>query len=319
MPKCVPFLLTANTLGYIRLAFYYWVNAFFGYMRPNLALPKAKSAVLQALKLDDTRAEAHGILGILLGLGEFDWRGAECEARRALELDPGSAEVHYYAYIRLYATGRLDEALTEIRLALEQDPLSPQFNLHLGIILHATRQHDRAIKQQRFAIELDPNYITAYESHTHAYLYRGLHEEAISTAEKAMAISGRSLFFIYPLGISYAYAGRTAEARQLLEELKERSRGTHVSPFAIGMIQLALGQLDEGFDQLMRAIDERDLKAIWDIKSDPFFDPLRSHPRYHALLRKMNLEPWSAPCSLVSLLNCRFNHEIQYQKGGNKQ
>ena len=95
---------------------------------------------------------------------------------------------------------------------------------------------------------------------------------------------------MYPLGWIYAHAGLTAEASQLLEELKERSRQTYVQPFVIGMIQLALGQLDEGFEQLTRAIDERDLMAVFDLKSDPCLDPFRSDRRFQALLRKMNLE-----------------------------
>ena len=126
-------------------------------------------------------------------------------------------------------------------------------------MLNITGQHDRAIEQLRFVIELDPNYPPAHMSLAFAYCFKGMHDEAISIAEKLVALTGRSSFFMCPLGYIYAHAGRTAEARQLLEELKERSRQTYVQPFVIGMIQLALGQLDEGFEQLTRAIDERDL------------------------------------------------------------
>jgi serine/threonine protein kinase/Flp pilus assembly protein TadD len=282
-PSCAP--------AYARLSSYYWLCAMFGYLNPIVALPKAKSAVLEALKLDETLAEAHSVLGILLGLSDFDWAGAEREHKRALELDPVSAEVHYRAYLCRYATGRLDEAFSEIRMAIKQDPLSPQFNAQLGVLLNATRQHDRGIKQQEFVLELDPNNVVAHCSLAFGYLMTGLHDKAIITGERSVALSGRSPMWMYMLGYIYARSGRIAEARQLIEELKERSRAAYVPPSAIGIIQLALGDLDVAFDQLTRAIEERDLFAIWDLKSDPSFDPFRSDPRFQALMRKMNLQP----------------------------
>jgi non-specific serine/threonine protein kinase len=269
----------------------YFTSSFYGSMNPNLALSRAKSEVLLALKLDDTLAVAHSIFGILQGFGDFDWTGAERETMRAMELDPASPEVHYYAYSLLYATGRLDEGLSEIRRALERDPLSPAYNMGLGVMLNLSRQHDRAIEQQKLTIELNPNYLGAYTSLAHAYLYKGMHDEAISTAEKALELFGRSSLCMYTLGISYAYAGRTAEARQLLEELKEREQSSYVLPYAFGMIHLALGELDQGFERLNQAIGERDIIAIMYLKSDPLFDPFRSDPRFQALLRKMNLQP----------------------------
>ncbi len=278
-------------LGHIWLARYYWIVAMLGYQRPNTVLPKAKSAVLKALELDDTLAEAHSLLGILLGYGDFDWIGAEREQRRALELNPASPDAHHWAYYRLYATGRIEEALAEIRRALELDPLSAIYNYHLGVLSNITRQWDRGIEQLRHTIELDPNYPLPYMSLALAYLFKGLHDEAISTAEKEMELCGRASFSLcYPAYI-YACSGRTAEATQLLEELKERSRTAYVQPFAIGIIQLALGELDEGFEQLTRAVEERDMMAVWDLKTDPCFDPFRSDPRFQAILRKMNLQP----------------------------
>jgi adenylate cyclase len=104
------------------------VERLWGSTNPRESLPRAKSAALEALRLDDTIADAHSALGTVLGTGEFDWHGAEREFRRALELDPSSAVVRYhcawcYAMWFLLPLGRVKQALTEMRRALELDPL----------------------------------------------------------------------------------------------------------------------------------------------------------------------------------------------------
>ena len=134
------------------------------------AFPRAKSAALEAVKLDETLAEAHSALGLALGTFDFDWAGAVREFERALELNPASPEVRFHAHFCLWATGRLEEALTEMRRALEQDPLSPLFNAHLGMMYDETRQPERAIAHRRLAIELDPNFwLGALVACTHVF------------------------------------------------------------------------------------------------------------------------------------------------------
>jgi tetratricopeptide (TPR) repeat protein len=277
--------------AHFRLAHYHWMCAALGHYSPILALPMAKSAVLEALALDDTLAEAHMLLGILLGFADFDWIGAEREYGRALELNPASPEVHYLAYLLLYATGRLDEAITGIRRALELDPLSPLCNNRLGALYIGTGEYDRAIDRLRFAIELDPNYVFAHWHLALTYHYKGLHDDAISIVIKAIAKFGLHPYLMMCLCSCYISVGRITEARRILEELIERSRAAHVSPFVIGVIHLTLGQLDEGFDQMMRSIEERDPLAILYLKADPLCNPFRSQPRFSAVLRKINLRP----------------------------
>ena len=91
------------------------------------------------------------------------------------------------------------------------------------------------------------------------------------------------------LGWSLARAGRADEARGLLAELEQRSRTGYVAPTALAAIHLGLGETDQAFEWLDKAIDLRD-PLIVPIKSFPHFDSLRPDPRFRALLRKMNLE-----------------------------
>ena len=281
----------AYALAYARMTEYYWMSMVLGFTNPREAAPNLKSAALEALKLDDTLAEAHCALGMALWTCDFDWTGAEREFQRALELNPASPEVHFYAHFCLLATGRLEESLTEMQHALKQDPLSPLFSTHLGLLCRETGQHDRAIAQHRLAIELDPNLWLAHWWLATGYFDKGLLDEAISTVEKGIELFGRYPLLLMNLGACYASAGRTAEARQLLEELETRGRTAYIPSFAFGTLHLALGEIDQGLEWFARGVEHRDLMVICVLKSDPFYAPLRSHLAFQALLRKMNLAP----------------------------
>ena len=93
------------------------------------------------------------------------------------------------------------------------------------------------------------------------------------------------------LGIGYGLAGRTGEARQLLEELIARRRSAYVPASALAFIHDGLGELDESLGWIAKGIDERDPIIVTAFKSSPAYDRLRSHPVYQTLLQKMNLEP----------------------------
>jgi serine/threonine protein kinase/Flp pilus assembly protein TadD len=283
-------------LAHVVLSESYLLSAYWGSTNPRESLPRAKSAALEALRLDDTIADAHSALGTVLGSGEFDWPGAEREFSRALELNPSSMAVRYdyawcYAMWFLLPLGRVEQALTEMRWALELDPLDPFYNSLLGYLLHVTRQFEPAVAQLQHAIDLDPTFFFSYWLLSIPYAHNGRLDEAIAAAEKANELSGGNAITLGQLGRFYGRAGRTTEARQLLEELTARRRLTYVPSSALSFIHRGLGELDEGLEWIARGIEERDPILVTALKTEPGYDPLRSHPAYQALLRKMNLEP----------------------------
>ena len=279
-------------LAYAVLAESHLWSAFWGFTNPRESLPKAKSAALRALRLDDRMAEAHSALGAVLGVCEFDWPGAEREFRRALELNPSSAVVrHYYGSWFLRTLGRVEEAAAEMRRACELDPLDPYYNTMVGYLLHITRQFEPAVAQFQHAIDLDPTFFFSYWMLSIPYALHGRFEEAIAAAEKANELAGGKAMTLGELGRVLGLAGRTAEARQLLAELEVRRRSSYVPAFSIAMIHRGLGDMEKGLEWWAKGIEERDLLLETSLKTEPSYDPLRSHPAYHALLRKMNLEP----------------------------
>jgi TolB-like protein/Flp pilus assembly protein TadD/predicted Ser/Thr protein kinase len=282
--------------AYIVLAESYLWSAFWGSAEPREAFARAKSAALEALRLDNTIADAHIVLGTVLGSGEFDWRGAEREYRRALELSPSSAVVRYdyawcYAMWFLYPLGRVEDALAEMRRALVLDPLDPFYNSLLGYLLHSKLQFEPAVVQLRHAIDLDQTFFFSHWFLSAVYAYNGRLHEAIAEGEKANELSGGHPLTLGALGSHYGQAGRVAEARQILEELKERRRSTYVPSSALSWAYAGVGELDKILEWISRGIEERDPTIVTALKSAPTFDPLQSHPAYPALLRKMNLEP----------------------------
>jgi non-specific serine/threonine protein kinase len=269
-----------------------WATTFWGYTDPRDALPRAKAAALEALRLDDEIAEVHSTLGAVLGGFEFDWPGAEREFRRALELNPSSAVVrYYYAEWFLMPLGRVAEALTEARRALELDPLDPYYSTHLGYNLHVMRQFESAITQHLHAVELGPTWWYPFWYLSITYALTRQNHEAIAAAERAKELSGGNSLTLGLLGRAYGMAGRTAEARLLLDELEARRRSSYVPASSFAMIYRGLGDLQKALEWWTRGVEEHDLVLVLSLKSEPGYDPLRLHPTYQALLRTMNLEP----------------------------
>jgi tetratricopeptide (TPR) repeat protein len=257
---------------------------------PKAANVQALQAVLKALELDDTLAEAHAVMGALRAC-DFDWKNAEREFDRAVELDPTSADVWgTYNFYYLVPMGRLDEAITAARRAVQLDPLSSFLRFRFGSWYYRARQWERAIGQFRHALELDPHIWFALMELGLAYLSVRKFDEAAQPLETAVQMTGRWPLALSLQGALYALTGRIGHARSLLAELEELARRTYVPPTFAGWIYVSLGEIEKAFDSFEAAVDSSD-GFVLDVQVHPLCDPLRSHPRYAALLRKMNLAP----------------------------
>jgi eukaryotic-like serine/threonine-protein kinase len=278
-------------LAWHGLALYCWLMGYRGYMRPREANEKCRRAALKALDLDGTLPEAHSVMAILQS-AELDWRGAERQFRRALELDPESVDA-WMSYSRFYLVpmNRLDEAVSAIRRAIDLDPVSAFLQYELGHRYWLLRQYDRAIEQFLSAIEINPQFDLAHMLLGYTYTQIGRFDEGIRACRNGLQYAPQNTILMGMLGSAYALAGRVDEARKLLEEMHSLAEKTFVPPVGFAYVHIAIGEIDKGFDYLEIAVDERDSMVFHIYEHPQFRETLRSHPRYHALLRKMNLEP----------------------------
>jgi TolB-like protein/Tfp pilus assembly protein PilF len=276
-------------LAWNGLAGFYNVLGMSGQVPPGAANAQAEQAARKALELDDCLAEAHAVMGALRA-SEFDWKAAEREFSRAVALDPRSGDVlRWYEHYYLGPMKRLDDSVAAYLRAVETDPLSPSLQAQLGYSYCLKRDWNRAIEQCRTALDLDPQ-CWAYMLLGSCYFHVGQHDDAIRAMETLPQIMGRSSFALANLGWVYGSAGRAAEARRLLEELEEGAQKGYVPSWSFAVIYQGLGEMDKAFDWFERAVDEHE-SLMLQFNVHPNYDPLRTDPRYPALLRKMNLEP----------------------------
>ncbi|MEK6320674.1 MAG: protein kinase [Acidobacteriota bacterium] len=277
-------------LAYAGLADSY--NLLASYSTKPLATPflRAKATALKALSLDAKLAEAHAALAAVKLWREFDWKAAEQGFRKAIELNPSYSTAHLWLALYLAAMERMDEALAEIRLGYELDPLSRVINLNLARILHFARQYDQAIAQCRKTIEMYPDYLIAYRRLGISYGVKGLFQEAEAAFRKALAISETDTETMSAMGYAYAVAGRTDDARSILDRLNGLAKEIYVSPYSLARVHIGLIELDEAFECLDRAYQERHGILTY-LMVEPLFDGIRSDPRFMDLLRRMDVSP----------------------------
>jgi tetratricopeptide (TPR) repeat protein len=255
---------------------------------PREAMPKAKAAALKALEIDSTLAEAHTSLGLILSAYEWNWADSLTEFQRAIELNPGYATAHqWYAWL-LTALGRWDEATAENRRAYEFDPLSVVINTQICSTFNLSRQYDKAIEQCRKTLELDPDFVQLHYNLGRAYEEQGKYPEAIAEFQRGKDLSGGSPAMVMALAHAYAASGRKAEALRAIDELKNLASKTYVPALFFAPIYARLGEKEQAFQYLEKAFAERTDYLIF-LGREPLSDPVRSDPRFDALLRRLGL------------------------------
>jgi TolB-like protein/DNA-binding winged helix-turn-helix (wHTH) protein/Tfp pilus assembly protein PilF len=259
-------------------------------MAASQVYPKAKSAALKALEFDPDLSEAHCALAEVLNDYEWNWAQAEQEYKRAIELDPNNANAHHWYAMSLIWNGRTGDAIAEIERARQLDPAGVRINANVGLIYLWTRQYDRAMAQAQKTSELEPNESTSILILAQVNLKKGNHQTAISQLKTLASLPGipkaRGLAW---LAWGYALAGQKDEARAILGRLKRLSPQEYCPPTSMAMVYSALGEKDEAFAWLDRALREHDGIQLLSIKVNLYFDPLRSDPRFVEVLRRRGL------------------------------
>ena len=255
----------------------YVLLPFYTATAPQDAYPKAKSAALKALQLDDKLAEAHSALGLLLSIGDLDMAGSISEFQRAIALNPNYATArHWYGNAPLLALGRFDEAIAEGKRAIELDPFSPIINADLGQNLYNARRYDEAIAQAKRTLLLNPRFGVALFWLEGSLRHKGMFKEAVAlrqavaTPEQAKVIAEK-----------FKTDGFASLLREGGEKFK--SGGAFIeaarSYAAAGDKEVALSLLEECY--------QRRCSSMVTVKAEPDFDDLRSDARFQELVNRI--------------------------------
>ena len=271
---------------YVGLANYYTTLPFLSDVAPAEVLPKARAALVQALTLDEDLPEAHAANAYIRAYYEWDWRAAEQEFRRALELRPNYADA-YFSYSRFLASRhRLDEAIAQLDRSAELDPLSPGLLANRALLDYFAGRYDLADRRLREILQSDSTDVTAQWALALVDEQEGKLDEAIAILEPISTVSNNRKA---SLGHVYAVAGKTAKARAVLRALHAAADRSYVPAYWFALVHSGLGERDQALRYLERAYEERSTVLAY-LLIDPRLAPLRDDPRFVALARRLGGE-----------------------------
>jgi serine/threonine protein kinase/tetratricopeptide (TPR) repeat protein len=283
-------------LAYTGVADSYVLLGWNSYLPPKEAFPKGKAAAMTALELDPELAEAHAPLAAVLWLNDWQWEEAQTEFQRSFELCPNYPTANHWYAEYVMTMGRHEEAMARMKKTQDLDPLWLIINVATGWAFYNARRYDEGIEQLRRSIELEPNYpVTCWIL---GLLLRktGRYDLAIVEGEKAIKLSGGSPLMRAALAHTFGVAGRTTEARQILDDLTKLAKQKYVAPYFFAGIHIGLGENDRAIEYLEKSYEEHSHWLIY-LHIDPSMDGLRDNPRFQDLLRRVGLPALTVPMS----------------------
>jgi TolB-like protein len=267
---------------------YLWAGYNEGFLTASEARPRAEAAAKKAIELDPESAEAHTSLAVFKLFYEYDWAGCEVEFRRAFALNPSYAFARDQFGLGLSFQGRFDESIAESRRAAELDPLSPQIPIDSIFAFAWQGKYEVAKEHVKRAADLDPTFFFAPWAYGWIDLQAGKATEAIREFQKAKTMEAPAFVCAW-LAYAYGISGDRARALAEVEELRKRSLRGSPTAFDMAIVRLGLGDHARALDDLEKAYASDSQWLGW-LKGDRVFDPLRSEPRFVALMRKLRFE-----------------------------
>jgi serine/threonine-protein kinase len=265
---------------------YLWAGYNEGFITASEAKPRARAGAERAVELDSNSAEAHTSLGVYQAWLEHDWEASLRELRRAIALNPNYAFAHDQYGQVLSVVGQMDSSIAEGKRAIELDPLSPSILIDCVFTHMYLRDTVRVRELITRAGELDPTFYAVPTMDGWMDLEIGQYRAAVPKLERAAKMEAPP-FVTAILGYAYGASGDRARAMSTLKDLEKISPKGQVAPFNVGLIHLGLGDKEQAIADFERAYAADSEFLFW-LVQDHLFDPLRSMPRFVALMKKLN-------------------------------
>lgn len=276
--------------------FYWYLSRFWllgqgnNFISAKEALAGAEAAIEKGLALDRDSSEMH-IAAATLNQLKWDWEGCMREAKRAVELAPGDPNSHNWYSVALGTLGFFNESIAEIKRAIQLDPSFDTSGLLMGWAYFFSRRYEEAIAVLREGLQRVPNDAFAQSCLSICYAMKGMRAEASAEADKCLAsLSPSEKGFLHlNVALVYAQVGRSQDALKLLDECLASRKEKPIDAYTVAEIYSALGKKDEAFRWLEKTCQER-LSTMFQLKTDPFLDNLRSDPRFKEYLKLAGFE-----------------------------
>ncbi|HET7841238.1 MAG TPA: winged helix-turn-helix domain-containing protein [Terriglobia bacterium] len=269
--------------AYAGIADTYALMAGYNGMPIDEYMPKARAAALKAIELNDKLAEPHASLAVIAQDYDWDWKTAEEQYRRAIELDPNYATAHHWYAECLALQGRFPEAIAEIDRARQLNPPSLIIAVDRGAIFYFARQYGPAIDQFQAVLRLE-FYPRAFMV-SWAYLQEGRLQEARQEIELWQRVRNEPWCWAADANVA-ARAGNRREAERMVRKLEDLSRPPQSDPLPLAIAWIAIGNKEKAFQNLELALRQHS-PSITALKVDPVYDPLRSDPRFDGYLKRL--------------------------------
>lgn len=257
------------------------------FLPPKEALARAKSAIVKALEIDENLAEARASMGMIKMRCDWDWKGAEQEFLRALDLRNTYSQAHQWYATFLESNARFDEALSEMKIALELDPLSLQIGVSLAVSFWKMRKYDESLRELRKIVDFEPNFQPARLALGVVFEQLLAFNDSVANFEMALLMGETSMIRGF-LGRVYALMGNREKAKEVICLLEKEAEHRFVSNYSLALIFAALNNSDQAFDSLYKAFEDKD-EFLSLLLVDPRLDTLRPDPRFSTLLARIGL------------------------------
>lgn len=261
----------------------------YGWELPDHAFPQAIAAARQALEIDPDLAEGHLALAFAAATYQCQWQQADAEFRRTFELAPNLASAHHWYAWFLLPQRRLEQARTEMERAHQLAPDNLIIANNVGKVLYYSRRYSEAAERHRATLELDQDFQKAHMDLGYALIELGQIDEALAEFDRSVGISTHDRDVQAARAYARARQGKAAAVQTLLQSLEPVAADEGLA-VEMAHIYAAAGDRDRAFLWLKEAFTRKSPGRV-DIVVDPRLDPLRSDPRFAALLNSIGLKP----------------------------
>jgi tetratricopeptide (TPR) repeat protein len=262
--------------------------AWFGESSAAEDFAQAQIEAQRAIAIDDSLGEPWRILGMISHFRDRDDAAADEQFRKAMKLNPTDPVAYSWFAETLINRRRFDEALRYAKRAEEVKPRWLESVTVAGNARLFAGDIDGAIAEYERALEIEPGYGLANHFLGRAYLAQGQLERAIEQLRKSNDLLGAVPFSVADLGYALAVGGHRDEAETMASDLRRKREAGYYPAFAIAEIELGIGDTSAALDWLERAADERNIGYYFP-SVDPIYEPLRSQPRFQALMERLRL------------------------------